>query len=198
LAISGADLYKARMPSATTNGLRGASDRAFFIFNAVVSVGALGFLAWLLLVHGGMRSSEVNLRFMPPLNACLNGTAAALLVAGRVAIARKRADVHRYLMVSAFAASALFLVGYLAYHAVHGDTKFGGAGAVKVAYLVVLASHVLLSAVVVPGCLAAFWFAWRKDFAKHTKVTRVLHPVWLYVSVTGVVIFLMLRPYYPA
>lgn len=175
-----------------------ASDRAFFVFNAVVSVGALAFLAWLLLVHGGMQSSSVNLRFMPPLNACLNATAAALLVAGRVAIARKRADVHRYLMVAAFVASALFLVGYLAYHAVHGDTKFGGVGAVKAVYLAVLASHVLLSAAVVPLALAAFWFAWKKEFHRHVKVTRVLHPLWLYVSVTGVVIFLMLRPWYPA
>jgi putative membrane protein len=173
------------------------SDRPFFIFNAVVSVAALSLLAWLLLLHGGLQNPTVNLRFMPAVNACLNATAASLLVAGLVAIRKKRADVHKYLMVSAFAASALFLVGYLAYHAVHGDTKFGGEGAVKVAYLVILASHVLLSMGIVPMALAAFYFAWRKDFAKHTRVTKVLHPVWLYVSVTGVVVYLMLRPYYP-
>lgn len=174
------------------------SDKPFFIFNAVVSVAALSLLAWLLLLHGGLQNPTVNLRFMPAVNACLNATAASLLVAGLVAIRKKRADVHKYLMVSAFAASALFLVGYLAYHAVHGDTKFGGEGAVKVVYLVILASHVLLSMGIVPMALAAFYFAWRKDFAKHTKVTKVLHPVWLYVSVTGVVVYLMLRPYYPA
>lgn len=174
------------------------NDRPFFVFNAIVSVAALGLLGWLLLVHGGLQSPTVNLRFLPAVNAGFNATAASLLVAGWVAIKRQRSDVHRALMVLAFAASALFLVGYLAYHAVHGDTKFGGVGAVRVVYLVILASHVLLSMGIVPMALAAFYFAWRKDFTKHTKVTRVLHPVWLYVSVTGVVVYLMLRPYYPA
>ena len=173
-------------------------DTPFYLFNAVVSVAALSLLAWLLLIHGGMRESTVSLRFLPPINACFNAVAACLLVAGRLAIRGKRVALHKYLMVSAFAASALFLVGYLAYHSVHGDTKFGGEGAQRTAYLVILASHVLLSTVIVPLALAAFYFAWRRDFAKHTRVTRLLHPVWLYVSVTGVVIFLLLRPYYPA
>ena len=174
------------------------NDRAFFIFNAVVSVAALALLGWLLLIHGGLKGSSLNLRFMPAVNACFNATAAVLLVAGRFAIARKRVELHRYLMVSAFAASALFLVGYLAYHAVHGDTKFGGTGAIRMVYLLILGSHVLLSTTIVPMALSAFYFAWRGDFRKHTRVTRVLHPIWLYVSVTGVAVFLMLRPYYPA
>src|SRR5512140_33270 len=102
----------------------GASrDRTFYIFNAVISVAALSLLSWLLLIHGGMKDSQVNLRFMPAVNAGLNSTATVLLVAGRLAIMRRRIDLHRYLMVSSFAVSALFLVGYLAYHAVHGDTK---------------------------------------------------------------------------
>lgn len=175
-----------------------SADRRFFVFNAVVSVAALALLSWLLVFRGGPGAGGADLRFMPALNATLNATASVLLVAGWVAIKRRRPDVHRYFMVAAFVASALFLVGYLAYHAVHGDTKFGGTGAVKVAYLLVLASHVLLSIGVVPLALTAFWFAWKKEFARHKKVTRWLHPIWLYVSVTGVVVFLMLRPYYPA
>ncbi len=174
------------------------SDRSFFIFNAVVSAAALALLTWLLMFHGGLQGSAVNLRFMPAVNACLNATAASLLIAGWVAVKRGRADIHRYLMVAAFAASALFLVGYLAYHAVHGDTKFGGTGTLRTVYLVLLASHVLLSIGIVPLSLTAFWFAWKKEFSRHTKVTRVLWPIWVYVSVTGVVVFLMLRPYYPA
>lgn len=174
------------------------SDRGFYVFNAIVSVAALSFLGWLLLVHRGSGSSEVNLRFLPAVNAGWNTLSAVLLVLGRVAIAKRRLELHRTLMVSAFASSTLFLVGYLAYHAVHGDTKFGGEGAVRVAYLVILASHVLLSTVIVPLALAAFYFAWKKRFTTHVKVTRVLHPIWLYVSVTGVVVYLMLRPYYPA
>lgn len=174
------------------------SDRSFFIFNAVVSTAALALLAWLLLIHGGLASPSVNLRFMPTVNACFNGLAATLLIAGRVAIAKRAIELHRVLMVTAFVASALFLVGYLAYHAVHGDTRFGGTGAVRVVYLALLASHVLLSIGIVPMALSAFYFAYTKRFDRHVKVTRILHPVWLYVSVTGVLVYLMLRPYYPA
>ncbi len=173
-----------------------STDRSFFIFNAAISAAALSLLTWLLLFHGGMRSPGVDLRFLPAVNACLNATAASLLIAGWVAIKKQKRELHRYLMVSAFAASGCFLVGYLAYHAVHGDTKFGGTGALRTFYLLLLASHVLLSLFIVPLSLTAFWFAWKREFARHTKVTRWLHPIWLYVSVTGVVVFLLLRPYY--
>jgi putative membrane protein len=94
-------------------------------------------------------------------------------------------------MVGAFASSSLFLVCYVAYHFAHGHTKFAGSGALRGVYLAVLASHVLLSTVVVPGALAALWFAATKRFQRHRRVTRWLFPVWLYVSVTGVVIFAM-------
>ena len=87
--------------------------------------------------------------------------------------------------------SGLFLMGYVAYHFVHGDTKY--TGAFKPLYLTVLASHVLLSMAVLPLALSAFWLAARRDFARHKKVTRVLWPIWLYVSVTGVVVFFMLH-----
>ena len=104
--------------------------------------------------------------------------------------------VHRVLMVSAFVASSLFLVCYLAYHAVHGDTRYAGSGGMRTLYLVILASHVLLSMTVVPLALTALWFALRREFRRHRRVTRVLWPIWMYVSVTGVVIFWMLRGSY--
>ncbi len=170
-------------------------DKRFFVFNAVLSAGALGLLAWLLLIRGGGGGGGLDLHFMPAVNACLNATSAVLLLCGFVAVKRGNSRVHRYFMVSAVASSALFLVGYVAYHFVHGDTKFGGAGAVKTLYLGILASHVLLSMAVVPLVLTALYFAWRKQFTRHTRVTRVLFPIWLYVSVTGVVIFFMLRGY---
>lgn len=171
------------------------SDKRFFIFNGLLSAGALGLLAWLLLIRGGSRDSGLDLHFMPAVNACLNATSAVLLVCGYVFVKRGNTKVHRYLMVSAVASSALFLVGYLAYHFVHGDTKFGGVGIIRAVYLSILASHVLLSMAVVPMVLTALYFAWRKQFSRHTKVTRILFPIWLYVSVTGVVIFFMLRGY---
>ena len=102
------------------------------------------------------------------------------------------------MMVSAFASSTLFLVGYLGYHYVHGDTKFQGHGAVRAIYLLILATHILLSMFIVPGALTTFYFAWRKSFARHRRIARVLLPIWLYVSVTGVVIFFMLRGSAPA
>lgn len=173
---------------------RGPSNQAFFAFNAILSAGATAFLAWLLLVHeGGAMSSDLS--FLPALNAGLNSLAAVLLVGGWVAIRNERPRVHRYFMVSAFAASALFLVSYVIHHYLHGDTRFGGDGAVKVVYLVILASHVLLSMAIVPMALSAFWFAYRKRFATHKRITKVLTPIWLYVSVTGVVIFAMLRAF---
>ncbi|MBM7119079.1 DUF420 domain-containing protein [Archangium primigenium] len=169
------------------------SDRSFYVFTAVVSTAALAFLAWLLLIRRGGAVAGVDLRFLPAVNASFNALAAACLTAGWVAIRRKARRAHQYFMVSAFAASALFLVCYLAYHFVHGDTRYAGGGALKVVYLLILASHVLLSTVVVPGALLAFYFAWRASWERHKKVTRWLAPIWLYVSVTGVVIFFMLR-----
>jgi putative membrane protein len=96
-------------------------------------------------------------------------------------------------MLGAFASSSLFLVGYVAYHYVHGDTKYAGAGSMRVVYLALLASHVLLSIPVVPLCLAAFYYAFRRNFVTHKRITKFLFPIWLYVSVTGVVVYVMLH-----
>src|SRR5687767_2674988 len=107
------------------------SDRTFYVFTGIVSVLALSLLAYLLLIRRGGATQGVDLRFMPAVNAGLNALAASLLLAGWVAIKRGARRVHQYLMVSTFAASALFLVGYLAYHYVHGDTKYVGEGALR-------------------------------------------------------------------
>jgi putative membrane protein len=173
------------------------TDRTFYVFTGVVSAAALSLLAWLLLIRRG-GAVGVDLRFMPAVNASLNALSACLLVAGWVAIKRGARRVHQYLMVSTFASSALFLVGYLAYHYVHGDTKYAGDGVMRGVYLTVLASHVLLSMPVVPLALVAFYFAWRQDFRRHRKVTKWLAPIWLYVSVTGVLVFFLLRGSLPA
>lgn len=172
------------------------SDRSFFLFNAVLSVAALAFLAYILLVRRG--AGGADLRFLPPLNAALNATAATLLVAGLVAVKRRALLLHKYLMVSAFAASTLFLVCYLAYHFVHGDTKYQGTGPIRTVYFAVLISHIVLSAGIVPLALTSFYFAFKANFAKHRKVAKVTLPLWLYVSVTGVIIYFMLRGSPPA
>lgn len=181
--------------SSTTASSSTHGDRPFWIVNGVVSVVALAVLAYLLLLRHGSGDPS-RLAFMPAINASFNGLAAILLVLGVSAIKKKQVARHQKLMLAAFASSAFFLVGYLAYHYVHGDTKYPGTGGLRVAYLVLLASHVLLSLPVVPMCLAAFYFAFRRRFETHKKITRILFPMWLYVAVTGVVVFLMLRSAY--
>ena len=130
---------------------------------------------------------------MPAVNACFNALAAVLLFAGWRAIKRNDRQLHKRLMISAFCASSLFLVGYVTYHYVHGDTKFTGVGAIRYVYFAVLISHVLLSMLIVPMALASFYYAFRERFVTHAKIARVLLPIWMYVSVTGVLIFFMLR-----
>lgn len=180
-------------PSGPTKA--GSNDKPFWIINGVVSTVALAILGYLLLLRRG--SGEPGaLAFMPAVNACFNALTAVLLVLAVIAIKNKQVLRHQTLMLSAFASSSFFLVGYLAYHYVHGDTKYPGTGAMRGVYLLVLASHVLLSIPVVPMCLAAFYFAFKKKFVTHKKLTKVLFPIWLYVSVTGVLVFFMLRSAY--
>jgi putative membrane protein len=166
-------------------------DRGFFVFNAVVSAAALALLSWLLVFRDTDESGALDLRFMPAVNAGLNATAAVLLVAGWLAIRAKKIGLHKRLMVGAFAASTFFLVGYLAYHYVHGDTRYEGEH--RGLYLTILFSHVVLSIPVVPMALSAFYFAWKQRFATHKKITRILAPIWTYVSVTGVLVYFFLR-----
>jgi len=189
-----------RPPALVDPGAPGApdpvADRRFFLFNAVVSVAVLSLLGYLLLLRRGAVAGSADVSFLPAVNASLNALAAALLLAGYLAIRRRRWRVHRFFMVAAFGASALFFASYLVYHAVHGDTRYAGTGAMRSVYLTVLASHVLLSMTVVPLALTAFWFAFRRQFGRHRRVTRVLWPIWMYVSVTGVAIYFLLRGSY--
>lgn len=168
------------------------SDRSFWIFNAAVSTAAVGFLGWLLLVREG-GGVNADLSFMPAVNASLNATAVALLLAGLGAIRNGKRALHKRLMVSAFAASAVFLVGYVLYHYAHGDTRFEGVGAIRIVYFTILITHVLLSIVMLPMILTTFYLAARERYAAHKKLARWTLPIWLYVSVTGVVIYFMLR-----
>jgi putative membrane protein len=167
-----------------------SSDRSFYVFNAVVSTVAVAFLGWLLMINRGA-GAAADLRFLPAVNAGLNATAATLLVAGFFAIRAGRRGLHMRLMVAALACSAVFLVSYVIYHYAHGDTKY--AGEHRFLYFSILISHIVLSIGIVPMALQAVYFAVKKRFESHKRVARWLLPIWLYVSITGVVIYFMLR-----
>ncbi len=149
-------------------------------------------LGWILMGREPAGDAHA-LAFMPSINATMNVAAASCLVAGFVAIRRNKRELHRKLMLGALSSSAIFLIGYLTYHWFHGDTHYPADAPWRSAYLVVLASHVVLSIFVFPMIIATFWFALSGRFARHRKLARITLPMWLYVSVTGVVVFLMLR-----
>lgn len=167
-------------------------DQKFAAFNALFSLVAVVFLAWLILVNRGAETS-VDLSFVPALNACLNAASAVLLVAGVRAIKRGNRSLHMRLVISALTCSALFLVGYVTYHAVHGDTRYAGVGLIRSVYLTILLSHVLLSVTVLPLALTCLYLAFQERFDSHRRIARITFPIWLYVSVTGVIIYFMLR-----
>lgn len=130
--------------------------------------------------------------FLPTLNAALNGTAALLLAAGYVLIRRRQVAAHRAAMLGAFGVSALFLVSYVVYHAQAGSRPFEGEGWIRPVYFAVLISHIVLAALIVPFVLATIYRAWRGEFGRHVRIARWTLPAWLYVSVTGVLVYWML------
>lgn len=134
----------------------------------------------------------VSFAGLPTVNAILNGSAATLLVAGFFLIRSGRRDAHRRVMTAAFACSILFLVSYLVYHVEVGSVRFQGTGTIRTVYLSVLLTHTVLAAAVPFLAVATLVLARRERFESHRRLARVTLPVWLYVSITGVVIYIML------
>jgi uncharacterized membrane protein YozB (DUF420 family) len=134
---------------------------------------------------------------LPFVNALLNGSSAVLLGLGYAFIRRRRVTAHRRCMLGAFAVSLLFLVSYVVYHAQAGSRPYAGHGAARAIYLVLLISHIILAAAILPLALTTLYRAWRGDFSRHVRIARRTLPLWLYVSVTGVVIYVMLYHFGP-
>lgn len=134
--------------------------------------------------------------YLPMLNAFLNGTTSILLVAGFIAIKNGNKQIHKRIMLSALVLSVLFLLSYVTYHALTESTPFGGEGTIKVIYLVILLTHIVLAIAIVPLVLITFSRSLTAKFDKHRKIARITLPLWLYVTVTGVVVYLMISPYY--
>ena len=160
-----------------------------------VSAAALALLIGVIYGHGRAAGAPEWVGWLPAVNAFLNATSAVFLVLAGLAIRRRDVAAHARRMLGALASSSLFLVSYIVYHAVHGDTKFTGQGAVRPVYFVVLISHIVLSAVVLPLIFSSFFFSLSGRFPQHRKISRYTYPVWLYVSATGVLVFAMLRAY---
>jgi uncharacterized membrane protein YozB (DUF420 family) len=134
---------------------------------------------------------------LPALNATLNGVATLCLAAGYVFIRQQRIAAHRAFMLAAVAASALFLTSYLVYHANAGSKPFPGTGPVRAVYFFILVTHIVLAAAIVPMVLMTLSRALKQRFDRHAVIARRTFPLWLYVSLTGVVIYLMLYRFYP-
>lgn len=134
---------------------------------------------------------------LPGLNAILNSTSAVLLIAGRIFIARGRRSAHRACMIGAVSVSVLFLVSYVTYHSLHGSTRFLGEGWIRTVYFAILGTHTVLAALIVPLVLITLRRGLKEDFLRHRKIARWTFPLWLYVSVTGVIVYLMLYQLYP-
>ncbi|MBK9314809.1 MAG: DUF420 domain-containing protein [Acidobacteria bacterium] len=135
---------------------------------------------------------------LPTLNAILNSISVILLTLGYAFIRRNKRDAHRACMISAFVTSTLFLVSYLFYHYHHGSTPFQGQGIVRYVYFTILLTHTVLAAAIVPMIFLTFIRAFKQRFDLHRRIARWTLPCWLYVSVTGVVVYLMLYHLYPA
>lgn len=135
---------------------------------------------------------------LPHLNATLNASSFVLLSSGYYFIKRKRVQAHRNCQLAALTASVVFLISYIVYHAHHGTTRFSGQGIARPIYFTILTTHTFLAAVIVPFVIITARRALRGDFARHRAIARWTLPMWLYVSITGVVVYLMLYHIYPA
>ncbi|WP_433835260.1 DUF420 domain-containing protein [Flavobacterium anhuiense] len=136
------------------------------------------------------------LSMLPPIYATINGFTAVVLVAAVLAIKKGNQKLHERLMTLAIALSVAFLVMYVAYHMTSDSTKFGGEGAIRYIYFFILVTHILLSIAIIPLVLITYVRALAKRFDRHRKIAKITFPLWLYVAVTGVVVYLMISPYY--
>jgi putative membrane protein len=177
------DALKATSPKKATFIVLGASAAALLLLVVVI------------FGHGRAEDVPAWVSWLPALNAFLNATSAVFLVLAYLAIRRRDVVTHARRMITSLGASALFLVSYIVYHSVHGDTPFHGQGAVRPAYFFILVTHIVLSAVALPLIFLALFFSLSGRFPSHKKIARYTLPVWLYVSVTGVVVFAMLKAF---
>ncbi|MEQ8336823.1 MAG: DUF420 domain-containing protein [Cyclobacteriaceae bacterium] len=185
------------------------ANKGYLRFIYLVSIAVPALVAVLLFSPLKFEMAEW-VKYLPTLNAILNSTTSVLLIAAFFAIRAKKINLHRNLMLTSLALGALFLISYVLYHSTSESTVFGDidhngildedeavtVGSSRVIYLSVLLSHIGFSIVVVPFVLMAFYYALSDQISRHKKIVKFTYPIWLYVSLTGVLVYLMIRPYY--
>ena len=145
----------------------------------------------------GVRIPDVEpLGFLPPIYASINGLTAVLLVVAVIAIKNGRQRLHQKLMTTCIALSLLFLIMYVAYHMTSDSTPYGGEGWLRYVYFFILITHIMFSIAIIPMVLITYARAYLKKYDRHRKIAKITFPIWLYVAVTGVVVYLMISPYY--
>jgi putative membrane protein len=174
-------------------------DKVFLPLIVLISVAVPVVVSYLFFMDRSGMQNGLNLHFLPLLNAFINSAVTVLLLAGYYFIRTNRITAHRTAMVSAFSLSALFLVSYVVYHTFKTEaTRFGGEGWVAGVYYFILISHILLATAILPMTLLSIYRALQQQWDKHRKIAKWTFPIWLYVSITGVVVYLMISPYYPS
>jgi len=176
-------------PSPARKSGTGPAIAAILAISATASL----FLFWLIYVHPASDAASVRFAFLPPLNAVMNGLSATALLIGFTFIRARRIAAHRASMITAFVFSTLFLAGYILHHALHGDVHYPVHAAYRSIYIPLLISHIVLATVTLPMVLATFFFSLTGRFPQHRRIARWTFPLWLYVSVTGVITYVMLR-----
>lgn len=170
------------------------STRIFVAANAVATLAVMTFLVWLIYFNRGTPGSAAAVSAtLPAVNAVLNGISAVLILGAFIAVKQRLYKLHATLMVAALTASACFLGGYVYYHLHHGDTRFAGTGWVRPIYFTILISHIALSVAAFPMIVTSMFLALRRRFATHRRVSRYTWAAWMYVSVTGVLVYLLLH-----
>lgn len=195
-----------------TNQLTAKSNNYYLILIGVLSIAVPVLVAVLFYMPRTGKLIDLDVYFLPKLNAVLNSATAIALISGYYFIKSGKQRYHITAMITAFGLSTIFLLSYVTYHMAQGHVKYGDidgdgllsaaelaeVGIMRIIYLVVTLSHIVLAAIIVPFVLLSVYFGWTKQYNKHRKLSKWTFPMWLYVAVTGVIVFLMISPYYPA
>ena len=173
------------------------NDTVAYTITAVLSVVVF---AAVVILRYNKEFASLDLGFNPhvfaKINAVINSAVSVLLVAGLVLVKQRKLEAHRAVMLICIGLSTLFLLTYIAHHLLAPETKFGGTGGIRYFYLTMLATHIILAAIILPFILITSYRSLSGDYAAHKKIARITFPIWLYVSVTGVLVYLMISPYY--